>query len=149
MDFGGLERAESAFSEMGVRLAPISCDGGQRTVSGPAGGVTVLPTANVDNVRDGSLNGLVVPGGILAGDNGDSAGFKELVEATRAQDLPVMAFGDAVPQTLKAMGLETDRALPDAILLHDGVRVLETMDDLRDAMPAFFGGSNANSAASA
>jgi len=149
MDFGGLERAEAAFSEMGIRLAPISCDGGQRTVSGPAGGVTVLPTANLDNVRDGSLNGLVVPGGNLADDKGDTGGFKELVEATRAQALPVMAFGDAVPQTLKAMGIETEHALPDAILLHDGVRVLETLDDVRDAMPAFYGASGSASSASA
>lgn len=138
MDFGGLHGAEMAFADEGIRLAPINCSGGQFTVTGGGAPVTVLPTADVGNIKDGSLAGLIVPGGDLPDNEEGSGGFEKLIEATRKGHLPVMAFGDGVPLTLQACGFDTDRAMPAAVLVHDGVRILETLADVKDAIPAFF-----------
>lgn len=134
MDYAGLGDAESLFMEEGVALAPMSCSEGR---GGPHAALTILPTATVQDVQDGALAGLVVPGGHGGDDNAAAATFDKLVNAAHAEDLPVMAFGDAVPRALESLGFEPPADAPPAILLHDGVRILESADDVRDAIAAF------------
>ncbi len=139
MDYGGLPNAESIFAEMGVRLAPMSCADTPHGVDAPGTNLTVLPTADVSDIMEKSVAGVVVPGGATPGAS-EASTFTKLIATTRAEGLPIMAFGEGVPRTLGSLGLETDRVLPRGVLLQDeDVRLLDTADDVREAVSAFIG----------
>lgn len=132
MDYAGLGDAEAIFVQEGVALAPMSCGGGHDT-----GSVTVLPTADVRDLETGALIGVVAPGGHGQDSPAAAAAFEKLVNTAREENLPVMAFGDSVGRALKSLGYTPQETLPPGVLLHDGVRILETADDVRDAVAVF------------
>ncbi|MDP1631151.1 MAG: hypothetical protein Q8L66_07000 [Caulobacter sp.] len=138
IDFGDIGAAESIFVEMGVRLAPMSCGDTQYRMGAPGATVSVLPTAGLKDVLSGGLAGIVVPSGEAAAGSEDANSFDDLVKATKGEQLPIMAFGDGVSRTLDALGLPHDETLPAGVLVHKGVRLLETADDLRSAMTVFY-----------
>jgi hypothetical protein len=131
MDYAGLGDVETLLTEDGVALAPMECEGARR------GDVVVLPTAGLKDVQDHAVNGLVVPGGLAGEGPAATAGLGKLFQAARAAHLPVMAFGDAVAPALAAFGLEARAEAAPAVLILDGVRVLETAADVREAAAAF------------
>lgn len=111
MDFGPLGDMEPALRGEGVSLAPMST--GDASLS--ASGVTVLPTATVSDITSGAVKGLVVPGGST--DEASMAAVLSLVDAARAKDLPILAFGDAV--ALVAERLEVS-AEAEGAAFHNG-----------------------------
>lgn len=132
MDFGDFGNAEQIFFQEGVSLAPVSC--GDRP-SGAA--ITVLATAGLQDIRDHKLTGLVVPGGAGAPDTETASEFDKLINTAKAEKLPVMAFGDGVARALQSLGFEQDGTPPAGVLVHNGVRILETAEDVRDAIASF------------
>ena len=131
MDYAGLGDVETVLTEDGIALAPMECEGARR------GDVVVLPTAGLKDVQDHTVNGLVVAGGLAGEGPAAIAGLEKLFQAARASHLPVMAFGDAVPLALAAFGLEAPGEPQPAVLILDGVRVLESVADVREAAVAF------------
>jgi hypothetical protein len=136
MDYAGLGDAERIFMEEGVSLAPMAC-GAAPPTGVDAGAVTILPTATAQDLEDGGLAGLVAPGGHLADDAAAASALDKAVNTARAEGLPVMAFGDSVPRVLLSLGYEPPPNLPPGVLVHGGVRILETAEDVRDAVRAF------------
>lgn len=139
MDFAGVADVEALMAEEGLTPAPITAEGrAVERVVGPAHAtVTVLPTASVADVASGALAGVVIPASAeLSGADGQSV-LTDVVCAAREGDLPVMAFGDGVGPTLEAAGFEAPATPPSAVLLHNGVLILETADDVRAALRTF------------
>lgn len=136
MDFGQLGSPEGMLSQLGVVLAPMDCGAEAGGFSAPGSTVTILPTTSIEDIKSNSLAGLVVAGDASA-DGEPTKGFHAVIESAREAELPVMAFGEGVGRTLKALGVETDKALPPGVLLHHGVRLLQTNDDVRDAAQVF------------
>jgi hypothetical protein len=132
MDYAGLGDAEAILMEEGVSLAPMECQGARRGAD-----VVVLPTAGLQDLEDHKVKGIVVPGGHAGDDPRAATELEKLVNTATAERLPVMAFGDAVPRALESLGFDAPRDLPPAVLLHDGVRILETEADVRDAATVF------------
>lgn len=135
MEFGGIENVEDLLLQGGVVLAPIPCESAP---SGPRfGSVTVLHTASIADIENGRLAGVVVPGsmGDLTPDG--VCAFDKLVNTAQGRDLPVMAFGEGVARTLRAMGFEPPEDLPPALLIDKGVRILETPAEVNEALSAF------------
>jgi hypothetical protein len=136
MDYAGLGDAEAIFVQEGVALAPMSCASGPEAAE-HAGSVTILPTADVRDLETGALAGVVAPGGRSHDGPAAAAAFEKLINTAREENLPVMAFGDAVDRALQSLGYATRETLPPGVLLHDGVRILEDADDVRDAVAVF------------
>lgn len=136
MDFGGLGDVESIIFQEGVTLAPMSC-GAEAPMGAPLGATTVLPTAGLKDIEAGSLSGVVVPGGRVSSEMGGESGFEKLINTAHAEDMPVLAFGDGVSRTLVALGYDAPDDPPPGLLLHHGVRILESADEVRDAVKPF------------
>lgn len=140
MSFGGFGDAEAIFFEEGVALAPVSCGAKQYAVSTASGMITILPTAGLEDIEGGNLVGLVVAGRQTPEDSENASGFDKLINAARAEQLPVMAFGEGVTRTLASLGFSPPgENVPAGVLVHNGVRILESAEDLRDAIASFRG----------
>ncbi|MCV0413500.1 MAG: hypothetical protein K5831_01275 [Brevundimonas sp.] len=113
MDFGELGDVEGALRAEGVGLAPIST--GDASLS--AGGVTVLATATAEDIADGRVKGLVVPGG--AADEAGLAAVRSLIDLARANSVPVIAFADGVALAAERFGVPADA--PAAVFRDGGV----------------------------
>lgn len=137
MDFGQLGSPEGILAQAGVVLAPLDCGGGENGYSAPGTNITVLPTADLEDVRSHAVSGLVVAGEGSVGRADSASGFDAVVNTARAEKIPVMAFGDGVQRTLQALGVDAPGPLPPAILIHDDVRILHTSDDVREASEIF------------
>lgn len=102
MDFGELGDMEGALRAEGVGLAPISTGEGSMM----AEGVMVLATATAADIADGRVRGLVVPGG--SADEPGLAAVRSLLDLAKANNLPVLAFGDAVALASETFGVASD-----------------------------------------
>lgn len=139
MDFAGVADVEAMMAEEGLTPAPITAEGRvvERVVGPAHATITVLPTASVADIASGALAGIVVPASAeLSPADGESV-LSDVVSAACKGDVPVMAFGDGVPPTLEAAGFEAPATSPSAVLLHNGVLILETPDDVRAALRTF------------
>jgi hypothetical protein len=137
MDFGVIENVEALLFEEGVTLAPIACE--PTAPQAVHGAVNVISTAGVDDIAEGRLAGVVAPGVRGRRSAEAESQFDKLVNTARHEAVPIMAFGDGVRRTLEALGYETPANTPPAVLLHDGVRILETAGDVREALAVFHG----------
>jgi len=126
MDFGVLGDMEPALRAEGVGLAPISTGDASLSV----GGVTVLPTATAADVADGSLKGLVVPGG--AADEAGLAAVRALLELAKGKAVPVLAFADAVSLAAETFGVAADA--PGAVFADGKVTPLNAAADVPAAV---------------
>ncbi|MFZ5719127.1 MAG: hypothetical protein ACOY5Y_06630 [Pseudomonadota bacterium] len=139
MDYAGVADVEALMAEEGLTPAPITAEGRvvERVVGPAHATVTVLPTATAADAASGALAGIVVPAaaGLSAAD-GETI-LTDVVAAAREGEIPVMAFGDGVAPTLEAAGFEAPDTPPQAVLLHNGVLILETPDDVRAALRTF------------
>ncbi len=135
MEFGSIHDVQMMFMDRGVALAPMSCRAVDDGMALTDGGVAILPTAGEANLRDGSLAGIVVPGG--ASGAGEADGIGALVKAAHAEGLPVMGFGEGVTQVLAALGLDAPAETPPGVLVDQGVRMLEQPADVADAIQVF------------
>ena len=135
MEFGPIHDVQSMFMDRGVALAPMSCRAADDGMALTDGSVAILPTAGEADLRDGSLAGIVVPGG--ASSAGEAAGIDTLVKAARDEGLPIMAFGEGVTQVLAALGLDAPETPPPGVLIDQGVRILEQPTDVGDAIQVF------------
>ena len=102
MEFGELGDVEGALRAEGVGLAPISTG----DASLVTGGVTVLATATANDIVEGRLRGLVVPGG--SQDEASLAAVRSLVDLARANDLLVIAFADGVAVAAESFGVAAE-----------------------------------------
>lgn len=100
MNFGALGDVEYLMQGEGLSMAPIST--GDATLS--VGGITVLPTATLDDVTRGQVAALIVPGGVSDADS--EVKTAELVAAARARGMPVLAFGEGVVQAARAFDID-------------------------------------------
>jgi hypothetical protein len=140
MDFGGLGDVETLMTDEGLTLAPMTADGKPVERAGPQHtSVTVLPTAGVHDIESGGLAALVAPGAEELRSPDAVSGFDKLINSAHDAEVPVLAFGESVPRALQAVGFDAPASTPPALLIHKGVRVLETVDDLRDAVRAMAG----------
>jgi hypothetical protein len=140
MDFGGLGDVEALMTDEGLTLAPMTADGKPVERAGPQhSSVTVLPTAGVQDIESGGLAALVAPG--AGGERSPDAesGFDKLVNTAHGAEVPVLAFGEGVSRALQAVGYDAPAQTPPGMLIHKGVRVLETVDDVREALRALAG----------
>lgn len=126
MSFGELGDVEAALRGEGVGLAPIST--GEASLI--SGGVTVLATATADDIANGRLKGLVVPGG--ANDEASLAKVRALIEVARKHDIPVLAFDDAVSLASSLSGDETEA--PGVWISGGSVSPLAERADLSQAL---------------
>lgn len=138
MDFGDIDNAEWLLFEEGVTLAPIACEPAG-SGGAPYGSVNVLSTAGVADIESHALAGVVVPGAQDPRSAEGESQFDKLINTACQEGLPVMAFGPGVERTLQAVGYDIPANMPPALLLHQGVRILETADDVRDALAVFRG----------
>jgi len=134
MDFGGMGDVEWMMFQERVTLAPISCEAEAVPIRSA---LTVLPTAGLDDIEGGKLAGVIAPGHGETQPNEAQTAFDKLVNVACAEAVPVMAFGDGVPRALEAMGFEPPADLPPALLVHNGLRILDTQDEVRDALMVF------------
>jgi len=137
MDFGEIDNAEWLMFEEGATLAPIACEPAKNGT--PQGAVNVISTAGVSDIESHALAGVVVPGAVDARSVEAESRFDKLVNTACNKGVPVMAFGPGVARTLQAVGYEAPANAPPALLLHKGVRILETAADVRDALSVFHG----------
>ncbi|WP_340647286.1 hypothetical protein [Phenylobacterium sp.] len=141
MDFGGIEHVESIMFAEGITLAPMSWQAKSLSPLTPMGSITVMPTARAQDIGAGRLDGVVIPGSGCADDPESIGAFDEVINSAISQQMPVMAFGEGVSEMLRALGYEPPRELPPGLLLHEGFRILETAEEVRDAAMVFHGGS--------
>lgn len=135
MDFGELGDVEALMTDAGLTLAPMSADGRPVERPGPMhSSVTVLPTAGVADIEEGRIAMIVAPDAVDAPTPDAASGFDKLVNTAHAAQVPIMAFGEGAARALAAMGYEAQPRAPAALLIHKGVRILETVDDVRDAL---------------
>lgn len=139
MDYAGVADVEALMTAEGLTAAPITTEARpvERVLGAPHITVSVLPTAAVADIAAGGLAGVVIPASPEPRAPQDDATIVEVVGAARAENLPVIAFGDSVGIALAAVGLEPPQPSPAAVLMHDGVFALETEDDVRDALKTF------------
>lgn len=100
MNFGVFGDIEPAIQARGLSLAPMSTGDSSLTVSG----VTVLATAQPTDIANGALKGLLVPGGST--DEESVAALRILIDAARDKGVPILAFGEGVVQTARAVGAD-------------------------------------------
>lgn len=139
MDFAGFGDVEALMSDEGLTPAPMTIDGKPiERVVGPAhASVMVLPTAGARDLEGGGMAGLVAPDSPGQGEGVDAGAFDKLVATAAAEAIPVLAFGRGVARALRAVGYAPPSELPPAVMLHEGVRILETEDEVRDALRTF------------
>lgn len=139
MNFGGMGDMEAVMAGEGLTLAPMTIDGRpvERVLGPPHVTVSVLPTAGMGDVEGGSLVGVVLPGSTDGRSTESDAAFDHLVSTACNENMPVLAFGEGVPRALHAVGYDAPAELPAGLLIHHGVRILETVDDVRDALRTF------------
>jgi hypothetical protein len=137
MDFGVIADAESILFQEGVTLAPMAWEG-SAAADGvfQHGALTVIPTAGARDLEAGRLAGVVVAGSTDPRAAEEQQSLEKLVQAAHAVKLPVMAFGEGAARALEALGFDVPADLPPAVLIHDGVRILETSEQVRDAIGA-------------
>ena len=129
MNFGAFGDIEPAIQARGLSLAPISTGDSSLTVSG----VTVLATAQPKDIESGALKGLLVPGGST--DEEGVAALRILIDAAREKGVPILAFGEGVVQTARAIGANpADYVDAPAIAVEGGtITPLADMDQLVSA----------------
>lgn len=136
MDFGAIETdVEALLLHEGLTLAPMSDDG--RPVDRQVAynmSVTVLPTAGVHDIEAGELAGLVIPGSSDARTPEAETQIDKLIATAQSEDVPVLAFGAGVARVLEAGGFESPVPAPPALMIHHGLRILETAAEVRDAV---------------
>lgn len=126
MDFGPLGDVEQLMQSEGISMAPISTGDASLSV----GGVTVLPTARMSDIEQGSMAGLVIPGG-----DADPAAEEKMalmIAAAREKGMTVLAFGEGVAQAARAAGVDS-AALADApgvVIDREGATPLTTREQL-------------------
>lgn len=116
MDFGSMGDVETALRMQGVALAPMSTGEASMMV----GGVKLMPTATAEDITNGRVKGLVVPGGSEDAAGDDSA--RELIQLARKQGLPVIAFGGGVALGAAATGATVEGE--GAILSNDNTAAI-------------------------
>ena len=135
MGYGRFHDAERVFLQEGVCLAPMTPRADGQPV-GDADGVTLIPTAGVEDIERGALRAVVVPDGAPSTDPREASGCDRLVATAGAVGLPIVAFGDSVGRTLRALGLEPGRA-EDAVVIAAGqVHPVRTDEGLREVAGA-------------
>lgn len=153
MEFGELEDAVADVEQVlvgeGLMLAPMTVDGRaiERQAGLPHQSVTVLPTAGVRDIETGSLACVIVPGSLEGRSAEGETAFDKLLNTARAEDVPVLAFGGGVGDSLAAVGYEPPADPPPALFIHNGMRILETTDEVRDAIRCMREGHLARKAA--
>ncbi len=128
MDFGELGDVEGALRAEGVGLAPISTG----DASLVTGGVTVLATATANDIVEGKLKGLVVPGG--SQDEAGLAAVRSLVELAKANGLLVIAFSDGVALAAESLGVPAEA--PGVVFKNGAATLLNERAELSAAVGA-------------
>lgn len=126
MNFGPLGDVEQLMQHEGLSMAPISTGDASLSV----GGVTVLPTAQMSDIQNGSVAGLVVPGG--APDPAAEEKVAEMIAAAREKGMTILAFGEGVVQAAKAVGVSPAvlADAPGAVIDAEGATPLMTREQL-------------------
>lgn len=129
MNFGAFGDIEPAIQARGLSLAPMSTGDSSLTVSG----VTVLATAQPKDIDSGALKGLLVPGG--ATDEDGVAALRILIDAARTKGVPILAFGEGVVQTARAVGADPADYIdaPAIVVEGDAITTLADMAELVSA----------------
>ncbi|MDO1560289.1 hypothetical protein Q0812_12700 [Brevundimonas sp. 2R-24] len=110
MDWQGLTPVEQAFQAEGVSLAPMAVSNAPMST---AQGLSILPTATVQDLESGGLVGLVVPEASDAGAAGQGE-LDKLMATAREKGVPILALGEAAREAATALGLNNGRQ-PGAI----------------------------------
>ena len=126
MNFGDMPDAESVLRAHGLSLAPMTVGEGGLNL----GGTSVLATAQASDLDSGALKGLVVPAG--AADEAGDAALADAISRACARGAPVIAFGEGVAATLRALGRpEADFAdAPAVVVTGDQIRALADAEAL-------------------
>ena len=103
MTFGPMPDAEAVLRANGLSLAPMSVGEAGMNV----GGTSVLATAQVSDIDSGALKALIVPAG--SADPETAAALNDAIRRASAKGMPILAFGEGVAATLRAL----DRASED------------------------------------
>lgn len=129
MNFGTMPDAEQVLRVNGLSLAPMSVGEAGLNV----GGTSVLATAQVGDLDSGALRALVVPGG--AADAEAEAALVDAIVRTQAKGAPILAFGEGVAATLRALGRSPDAyaEAPAVMVTGDTVEALADLDALAAA----------------
>lgn len=137
MDFGPHVNAEAILFAGGVNLAPMTLQPETLSQVVAMGTISFLPTAGIADIKSGALAGVIVPGANVEPGSEIAVAISEIIKAAAARQMPVMAFGEGVARTLEVLGQPVPDVLPPAMLFHKANVVLETEDDLRDALRVF------------
>jgi len=126
MNFGSMPDAESVLRAHGLSLAPMAVGEGGLSL----GGTSVLPTAQASDLDSGALKGLVVPAG--AADEAGDAALADAISRACAKGAPVLAFGEGVAATLRALGRPAGpfADAPAVVVSGDDVQPLADADAL-------------------
>jgi hypothetical protein len=85
-------------------------------------------------VSETPVCGFIITGGDMDPSNAERELIGDAVRDTIERDVPVLAMSEAVGMVLDAAGVQGAVAGGRAILLHKGVRVLESAKDVDDAI---------------
>ncbi len=85
-------------------------------------------------VAETPVCGFIVTGGDMDPSHAERDMIAEGVRDTLERKIPVLALSDAVSIVLEAAGVQGAVAEGRAVLIHDGVRVLETAKEVDDAI---------------
>ena len=126
MNFGSMPDAESVLRAHGLSLAPMAIGEGGLSI----GGTSVLATAQASDLDSGALKGLVVPAG--AADEAGDAALADAISRACAKGAPVLAFGEGVAATLRALGRPAGpfADAPAVVVSGDDVQPLADADAL-------------------
>lgn len=126
MSYGELGDIEPVLQGQGLALAPIST--GDATLS--INGVTVMATAKVADVENGSVAGLVLPDTDL--DEAANDQFNALVKAALDRGVPILAFGGAIADAARVMGarVESVAGMPAAVIGGEDITPVRTREQL-------------------
>lgn len=129
MNFGALTDAEAVLRARGLSLAPMSVGDAGLSV----GGTSVLPTAQASDIDSGALKALVIPAG--SADPEAAAALHDVITRARAKGVALLAFGDGVEITLRALNQPAaDYADAPAVLITaDTIERLADIDALAAA----------------
>lgn len=128
MDFGSMGDVETALRMQGVALAPMSTGDASLTVAG----IKLMPTATAEDIINGRVKGLVVPGGSDDAEGDEAA--RTLIQLARKQGLPVMAFGEGVAFGASVAGVSAEGE--GAILSDHGATAIADRSDLAKVVAA-------------
>lgn len=102
MNFASMPEAETVLRAHGLSLAPIATT----EVGVSLGGASLLATAEASDLDSGALKGLVVPSG--GGEEPAEAALVDAIARACASGAAVIAFGEGVQTTLRALGRPTE-----------------------------------------